>query len=119
MHTRWHMQHDNKAESTNMITLPPWLLGMSTGVIFDDNQMAVCSSDLQPRQTVSIRTDASVFSVGFKIAGNYVCIDIIRKVNDNSPKAMSVVFPEVRSQVKPPAVPIWPCNKKIVSSLIV
>lgn len=33
------------------------------------------------------------------------------KVNDNSPTAVSDVFPEVTSQVKPPAVPSWLCNK--------
>lgn len=33
------------------------------------------------------------------------------KVNDNSLTTMSDVFPEVASQVKPPAVPSWLCNK--------
>lgn len=47
--------------------------------IFDSIQMAACLSDAYPRQTVSVRTDASVLGVGFKIAGNNICIDVIEK----------------------------------------
>ena len=33
----------------NTVALPLWLMGISIGLIFDNNQMAACLSDVQPR----------------------------------------------------------------------
>lgn len=82
-------------------------MGTSTGGGFDDYQTSACLSEARPRQAVSMGTDASAFRVGSERAGNNICIDIIEKVNDSSPTAVSDVFPEVASQVKPAAAPSW------------
>lgn len=44
----------------NTIGVTLWLLGISIGVKFDNNQMAASPSDVQPRQIVSVRIDVSV-----------------------------------------------------------
>lgn len=51
---------EQRCQTTNMLALPLWFLGIYFGVIFDNNQMAACLSDVQPKQIGSIRTDASV-----------------------------------------------------------
>lgn len=78
--------------------MPLCLVAMPIGEIFDSIQMAACLSDACPRQTVIIRTDASVLGVGFKIAGNSICIDIIEKSMITSPQ-LWVMF-SLRSQAK-------------------
>lgn len=59
--------------------MPLCFVGMSPGEIFYSIEIAACLCDAFSRQTVSIRTDAPVLGVGFKIAGNNICIDIIEK----------------------------------------
>lgn len=50
-----------RGKTPNTIALPLWLPGISTRVVFDNNQMTGgCPSDVQPRQTVSVKTDTSV-----------------------------------------------------------
>jgi len=51
---------DQRCKTSNLVALPLWLLGSPIGLIFDNSNVAACLSDVQPRQIVSIRTDASV-----------------------------------------------------------
>lgn len=66
--------------------------------IFDRIEMATSLFDAYPRQTVSIRTDASVLGVGFKMAGKNICIDIIEKSMIARPQLW--VMLSLRSQAK-------------------
>lgn len=80
------------------VMLPLRLVGTSTGGAFDSHQLAACLSDAPPRQTVSRRTDASVFAVGSRIAGNNICIDIIEESMITRPQLRVMFSPRSRAK---------------------